>query len=100
MARCPSCSGYFCRECIVEHEGRLICAACLAREVASTASASSRRGKALARAREVASVGVSLLVLWWLFYGFGSLLLRIPAEVHDGTVWKKTLQPDEDEGAE
>ena len=28
VARCPECRGFFCRECITEHEGRLICAQC------------------------------------------------------------------------
>ena len=31
MARCPSCRDFFCGECITEHSGKLICAACLAR---------------------------------------------------------------------
>ncbi len=28
--RCPSCGRTYCRECVSEHEGRLLCAACLA----------------------------------------------------------------------
>jgi formylmethanofuran dehydrogenase subunit E len=28
-ARCPSCQQSFCRECITEHEGRMLCLACL-----------------------------------------------------------------------
>ena len=39
--------------------------------------------------REGAALGLGLLLLWMLFYGFGSLLLRIPGEVHDGTIWKR-----------
>ena len=30
VARCPECSRYFCRECISEHRGRVVCAGCLA----------------------------------------------------------------------
>src|ERR1043166_5979979 len=29
VARCPECKRYFCRECVTEHDDRLICAACL-----------------------------------------------------------------------
>ena len=29
VARCPACGHYFCRECITEHDDRVICAACL-----------------------------------------------------------------------
>jgi hypothetical protein len=29
VARCPQCSQFFCRECITEHDDRVICAACL-----------------------------------------------------------------------
>ena len=27
--RCPTCSFFYCRECITEHAGRLLCAACV-----------------------------------------------------------------------
>jgi hypothetical protein len=29
VARCPECGHYFCRECITEHDERVICASCL-----------------------------------------------------------------------
>ena len=28
-ARCPECTHFYCRECITEHDDRVICAACL-----------------------------------------------------------------------
>ncbi len=28
-ARCPSCKNDFCRECITEHDGRMLCVNCL-----------------------------------------------------------------------
>ena len=31
VARCPECSSYYCRECITEHEFRMVCASCLAK---------------------------------------------------------------------
>ena len=29
VCRCPSCLRSYCRECVTEHESRLLCAACL-----------------------------------------------------------------------
>ncbi len=88
VAKCPVCAGFFCRECIVEHEGRLICALCLGRQIAVAASASAQRRDSRATLRSTVTIGLSLLFLWALFYGFGSVLLRIPTAVHDGTVWR------------
>ncbi len=31
VGRCAECRNPFCRECVTEHDDRLICAACLAR---------------------------------------------------------------------
>lgn len=66
----------------------MICALCLSRQVVKTASELGARSNTLKRLRTTAALGLSLLLLWMLFYSFGSLLLRIPAAVHDGTVWR------------
>jgi len=29
VAKCPDCGHFYCRECIAEHDDRVICAACL-----------------------------------------------------------------------
>ena len=29
VARCPECTQFFCRECITEHDDRVLCSACL-----------------------------------------------------------------------
>jgi hypothetical protein len=42
VCRCPLCARYYCRECVTEHEERLVCAACLARVTAAPSHA--RRG--------------------------------------------------------
>jgi hypothetical protein len=84
-ARCSRCGGFFCRECVVDHKGRLVCADCLARAAAPgerkprRSWAGFRRGLALLAA---------VCVLWILFYAIGSWLLGMPGEFHDGTVWR------------
>lgn len=83
-ARCRECQRYYCRECVTEHDGRLICAACL-KASASPAVAPRQRLLGLWRALQL---GASLALLWSVFYLIGLILLHTPSEVHEGTVWK------------
>jgi len=85
VARCSSCSEHFCRECIVEHTGVLLCTACLAREVAKEEKP---RATDWNRVGEFALTAACVLFLWAVFYGFGQALKSIPPSVHEGTVWK------------
>jgi len=39
--------------------------------------------------RRWAGAAAGGLVLWLALYGLGVLLLKIPPEFHDGTVWNK-----------
>ncbi|MDQ5978718.1 MAG: hypothetical protein QG602_1692 [Verrucomicrobiota bacterium] len=85
VARCPSCQDHFCRECVVEHAGQLLCADCLARQAAGKKTESRARWRRLGRmSRLVAAV----FLLWIVFYGFGQFLKTIPTTVHEGTVWR------------
>lgn len=85
-ARCPACGEFFCRECVVEHAGKLLCAPCLAKV---TTNGGQRRER-LAGVRRATGAVAAGLGLWLAFYGLGALLLKIPPEFHDGTVWKKS----------
>jgi len=85
VARCPSCSGHFCRECVIEHAGLLLCAACLAREAAETKKPAGTRWRQGGRAVRLAA---AFLLLWTVFYSLGQLLKLVPAKVHEGTVWR------------
>lgn len=86
-ARCPSCGEFFCRECVVEHAGRLLCAACLEKAVAAVA----RRRRRWTAVRRLAMATTGAIVLWVSFEAVGALLLKIPPAFHDGTVWKQML---------
>jgi len=83
VGRCPECRNFYCRECITEHEGRIVCASCLG-ELASKKRKSSLRFT-LTRP---ALVVVSCLFLWSIFFLFGRALLLLPDEFHEGTVWQ------------
>lgn len=89
VARCSACNEHFCRECVVEHDGVLLCAACLAR---ATAPAKPAR-VSWVRVRELGVTAASLVVAWVTFYGLGSLLKAIPAQIHDGTIWQHLPLP-------
>lgn len=87
MARCSTCGGFYCRECVVDHAGRLVCATCLAKT--AVASAKEKPKRSFARVRSGVTIAASVLVLWVLFYTIGSLLLSVPPDFHEGTIWQR-----------
>lgn len=82
--RCPGCGRFYCRECVVDFEGRLLCASCVAR--LSAAPRFQRRLSALGHLA-VALAGFALL--WSLFALLGVALSRVPADIHSGA-WLTT----------
>lgn len=94
-ARCPSCERFFCSECITEHDGRLSCASCLAREHSGSEELLSE-GEKISTARRagpwVATAMQALLALvlcWSIYYSLARLLMLIPTNFHDGTLWEE-----------
>jgi len=77
-SRCPRCKRYFCRECVVEHQGRITCTSCL-KELAAKPDGRGKRASVL-----FAMLG--FLLAWFVFYGLGRLLLLIPAKFHEGVI--------------
>jgi hypothetical protein len=84
VARCPQCSRYFCRECVTEHEDRVMCSACL-RKVRRTPLLQ-RRG--IAGLIRLAQGLAGLLAAWFFFYLIGESLLSLPSSFHEGTLWR------------
>ena len=77
VAQCPSCKRFFCRECVTEHSGRMICVNCvnaLAHGAQHTAHA--------ARARWTVTALAGILIAWLVFYYLGQTLARIPSQFH------------------
>lgn len=81
VARCLECRHFYCRECVTEHDDRLICSNCLAR--LSTRVAPRR----LSWAWPVMQLSVGLFIAWLVFYLAGAALLSLPSQYHEGTVW-------------
>ena len=86
VARCPECRRCFCRECITEHDQRVMCAAC----IASLANAKVRKPERhlMSPLLLVLQAGIAFILLWFSFYAFGRVLLRIPTEFHGDTLWR------------
>jgi len=76
VCRCPACGRHFCRECVTEHESRLLCAACL-QSVSRTATPRRDTGTLIAPLAALAG----LLLSWWIFYIGGEILLEITARL-------------------
>jgi len=87
VARCPSCGFYFCRECITEHDERLLCASCLKKQAART----ERPPRNFAPAVRTAVALCGFVAAWFFFYAIGRLLLATPTQFHEATVWKSKV---------
>jgi hypothetical protein len=79
-ARCVSCQRFYCRECVTEHDGRMICANCVARLRAPVVK---ERSSTVIWA--LLSV-CGLLMAWLIFYYLGMGLARIPSTFHAGVL--------------
>lgn len=73
--KCPSCKRFFCRECVTEHHGRMICVSCVAVPAAIQPRAAFKFAWTV-----MAITGV--LIAWLVFYYLGLTLARIPSEFH------------------
>jgi hypothetical protein len=83
VARCPECRGFFCRECITEHEDRVVCAACLRK----LARLPLTRRPAFVKAARLAQAALGVLIVWFFFFLIGEGLLALPDSFHEGTLW-------------
>src|SRR5437867_12018246 len=84
VARCPECRRFFCRECVTEHDDRVICAACLRK----LAHQPLLKRPAFAAALRAMQCALGLFVAWFFFYLIGTGLLALPNSFHEGTLWQ------------
>jgi hypothetical protein len=84
VARCPECGQCFCRECITEHDDRVLCAACLNK----LARQPLMRRPVFVRVLRLAQCGFGILLAWFFFFLIGESLLKLPAAFHEGTLWQ------------
>lgn len=89
-ARCASCAGFFCRECVTEHDLRMLCACCL-RETTSSDKPQKQRRSLLAPLGVLTQLALGTAALWLSFYLIGRLLIAVPASFHEGTLWNELV---------
>jgi len=82
-ARCPQCRRFFCRECVTEHAGRVICADCLSTMASQSDSSHWSLGGLVPYLAALAGI----LVAWMAYYYIGQILLGMSHEFHEGQVW-------------
>ena len=83
-ARCPVCHHFFCRECITEHDDRVICAKCLK----TAARVSAQKGRSWPKTFALCQCALGLLIAWFFFYLIGESLVAMPTSFHEGTFWQ------------
>ena len=87
VARCPECHRYFCRECIVEHDSRVVCASCLA----NLAGAITEKKWRISGVMQAGQFLLGLFLLWTCFYVLGRTLLTVPSDYHAITFWQSEV---------
>ena len=83
-ARCPGCGRDYCRECVTEHDDRLICAACLRK----TARVPLLKRRGFARTLQAVRCALGVVTVWFLFYLIGEGLSSLPDKFHEGSLWR------------
>ena len=73
VCRCPSCHSFFCRECVVLFESRLLCANCL---TAASAMPELQDSHTRFSVGGAVLVALGLLAAWLLFYLGGWIILQ------------------------
>ena len=91
VARCPECRQCYCRECVTEHDDRVICAACLRK----LTKPSLKERLRLAALGGWATAMLGVLAGWLFFYLLGQVLLAMPSDFHEGTVWRQSVMDEE-----
>ena len=92
VARCPECREFFCRECVAEHDDRIVCSSCL-RKIAGREQHKKRSFSALLRP---VAVLAGLFVAWLYFYLLGHWSSALPSKFHEGTVWNSATFDEEE----
>lgn len=85
VAVCPECNSFFCRECIVEHHGRIVCSSCLENLFASKVNRQFKLGPVI----RLGQFSFGFFMAWFIFYYISIGLLSIPTSFHEGTILEK-----------
>ncbi|MEM9445030.1 MAG: hypothetical protein AAGA18_06730 [Verrucomicrobiota bacterium] len=83
VAKCIECHNFFCSECVVDYEGRMLCNHCLA-EIVAKHKDEEKTGSRWGVLAKGSGLVLSIILLWVLFSGVGFLIQAIPDNFHEG----------------
>jgi len=83
VARCPECSQFFCRECVTEHDDRVLCASCLKK----LARVPLTKRPGFANVIGIFQCALGILLVWFFFFVIGEKLSREPNTFHKDEFW-------------
>jgi hypothetical protein len=86
VSLCLECTRYFCRECVTEHDNRVICASCIRK--LSTKSEKKRLN--LEGLKRLALSVFGVFTLWLFFYILGFTLVSVAEPFHEDVLWEET----------
>jgi uncharacterized paraquat-inducible protein A len=81
--RCPECKHYYCRECVTEHDDRVLCASCLAKLTRKK----EKRTASWELLPRVVLAFVAFVFVLLLAFLLGDTLLAIPSQFHEAGGW-------------
>ena len=93
VARCPECGQFYCRECITEHDDRVVCSSCLKRLTAKT----EKPRRSFASLWRVTAAVAGFVLAWMFFFLIGRLLVNIPSSFHEGTIFQHALSDESED---
>lgn len=83
-ARCVKCATLYCSECVTRVDGRMVCASC---QRANAATKTSRK-RDWFLLNTAAQFMTGLVLIWFMIYFAGRILISIPDEMHSGKAWE------------
>ncbi|HSI87331.1 MAG: rhomboid family protein [Candidatus Methylacidiphilales bacterium] len=85
VARCPECRRFYCRECVTEHDDRLLCASCLKKAAAREDEV--KPSAAFAYIRSGLGVVLGFGVAWMFFAMLLVFLASLPTSFDFSETW-------------
>ena len=77
-AKCPACSKFYCRECVTEHDEKILCTSCLRQAVQTPFPKKKDRSDWLI----LILFPCSFVILWYLFFLVGRIMAAVPNRLH------------------
>ena len=82
VCRCPGCGHSYCRECVTEHDTRLLCAACLRKVPGDSVRRPARRVPAAVQ------LATGLLLAWFVLLVFAGGVAEFSARMEQAA-WQR-----------